>query len=1002
MMKKLKIKGLLIVVLILLSSVMGEVLGQDNAPVLLEVPGQTIGLGGDFESIDLSSYLESGVGSEIDWSYTFLKQEQVDELPTWSVNAASYQYSMNLIVKVSSRNTNAMGDTHILAAFSGQEVRGFTSAILIGETWTYFLTAYSNQESESISFKFYDSEQKLILPVDQQIDFQVNAVLGGALTPLSFQASFVLASISESGLVQLTIPDASLIFTDSISFIVTHKTNSALADTTKTTFSIKDDYSPVLSAIESQEVSFGEEFVSFDLDDHITLEDNDEIAITVSGATELTVGIDAERIVSITKPTSDWSGSETLTFKITDQTENAFFNTKTAVYTVKPEDHAPVLLSIPDQKTGVGRVLNNFDISTYLVEVDGDEIEWSYSFVSAANQGVPSWQVDASSYEFSMNLTTSVNSLGVIANNGTHQLAAYVGDELRGVTSAIEVGTQWVFFLTIYGSQTGEQVILKFYDADHDRVVPIKQTYTFEPNGVLGDPITPPTLDAGQLLLDISTSGLVNIEIVDSMFVGSEQVVFYATDANTTKKLQAKDTVSFTVIDVAFPNLNDIPNQTIEEGQSFAKINLSEYLIDFAAEDVNWSFSGNDELTVEIVNNEATILMPDDDWFGTEEIAFVSGSKSEPDFQDADLVIFQVNNVNDVPTFTSGSKFSTPIGLVFGVELEAADIDSEELTFTFSDLPTWLSFIIEGKKVMLSGTPVIEEAKNHIFDLTISDGTASITESIEVLVAAEILLPVSSQIINEGETFSALDLNDFIFISGDKEVIVEVSGGAELIADLSSDNLLNIAIPNEDWFGSEAFEIVLKDKNTEEVLDSKSLLYQVDNINDAPKFLREVLDNAVNGKLYQVEVEVMDADQDQLTFTIAGAPSWLTLIQGNNAFTLLGTTELRDVPILFTVIADDKTTTTEQSYILITEAILGIESDQEISIYPNPTTDILNLNFGSLKSSHIELFDYMGKKIYTELMESKSTLNLRNFPSGIYYLTYRRGNTTKSIKVIKK
>ncbi len=60
------------------------------------------------------------------------------------------------------------------------------------------------------------------------------------------------------------------------------------------------------------------------------------------------------------------------------------------------------------------------------------------------------------------------------------------------------------------------------------------------------------------------------------------------------------------------PVVTNIPNQTIAEGGTFATINLDNYVsdVDNTDAEMTWTYSGNTQLTVSIVNRVATITTP--------------------------------------------------------------------------------------------------------------------------------------------------------------------------------------------------------------------------------------------------------------------------------------------------------------------------------------------------------------------------------------------------------
>ena len=99
------------------------------------------------------------------------------------------------------------------------------------------------------------------------------------------------------------------------------------------------------------------------------------------------------------------------------------------------------------------------------------------------------------------------------------------------------------------------------------------------------------------------------------------------------------------------PVVSNIPGQTISEGASFTQINLDNYVTDVEDpdEDIDWSYSGNTELLVSIVNRVAAISPPNSNWYGVETITFTAedvGGLTDSD--DATFIVI----ANDAPFFS--------------------------------------------------------------------------------------------------------------------------------------------------------------------------------------------------------------------------------------------------------------------------------------------------------------------------------------------------------------
>ena len=82
-------------------------------------------------------------------------------------------------------------------------------------------------------------------------------------------------------------------------------------------------------------------------------------------------------------------------------------------------------------------------------------------------------------------------------------------------------------------------------------------------------------------------------------------------------------------------------------------------------------------------------------------------------------------------------------------------------------------------------------------------------------------------------------------------------------------------------------------------------------------------------------------------------------------------------------------------------------NDAKITVYPNPSSGNITLNlFSAIKENyHLEIFNAIGKKIYSEQLidfngNLKKEINLSAFGSGLYILNFTNNSKTNSIKVI--
>ena len=87
--------------------------------------------------------------------------------------------------------------------------------------------------------------------------------------------------------------------------------------------------------------------------------------------------------------------------------------------------------------------------------------------------------------------------------------------------------------------------------------------------------------------------------------------------------------------------------------------------------------------------------------------------------------------------------------------------------------------------------------------------------------------------------------------------------------------------------------------------------------------------------------------------------------------------------------------------------VFGIEPvgpDLDISVYPNPTSSVLNIDFGSFdKSAIIHIADMNGKLIQKKTLSSNDILNIDHLASGMYLLDIKneQNQTLKTFKIQK-
>ena len=78
--------------------------------------------------------------------------------------------------------------------------------------------------------------------------------------------------------------------------------------------------------------------------------------------------------------------------------------------------------------------------------------------------------------------------------------------------------------------------------------------------------------------------------------------------------------------------------------------------------------------------------------------------------------------------------------------------------------------------------------------------------------------------------------------------------------------------------------------------------------------------------------------------------------------------------------------------------------EESLTMSPNPTADYIDLilNSNQLEGLSLEVYDILGKKLFTRGLKSRATqIDLRNYRSGIYILSFTKDRFRYSKKLIK-
>jgi hypothetical protein len=102
------------------------------------------------------------------------------QAPNWTLNSNDFEYSMTLVAFLNIEGVNLESTDDTVAAFSNDEVRGVADLVYESQVDRYYayLTIFSNQNNETISFKVYNSSSNQVIDITTTLSFEINGHIG--------------------------------------------------------------------------------------------------------------------------------------------------------------------------------------------------------------------------------------------------------------------------------------------------------------------------------------------------------------------------------------------------------------------------------------------------------------------------------------------------------------------------------------------------------------------------------------------------------------------------------------------------------------------------------------------------------------------------------------------------------------------------------------------------------------------------------------------------------
>ncbi|WP_152604958.1 T9SS type A sorting domain-containing protein [Phaeodactylibacter xiamenensis] len=223
-----------------------------------------------------------------------------------------------------------------------------------------------------------------------------------------------------------------------------------------------------------------------------------------------------------------------------------------------------------------------------------------------ARAQAPQWSApNGSAFSYSANLTAVLELDGQVSLSANDQLAAFVGDEIRGKAMAVDLNGKVLHFMTIFSNvPTGEEIELRAYIAADDEVYTSVSSFVFDQSSVTGSASTPYSVQ-------LSSDGDLLI------------------------------------------SLDSLPTQARLQGLSFFPVPLRDYLNQADTDPVSWSVSNSLYFQHSIAGDTLFLSVADPDWTGTDTLTITATEQTVNAYSASQNLVLTVEPGLNGPAFDS-------------------------------------------------------------------------------------------------------------------------------------------------------------------------------------------------------------------------------------------------------------------------------------------------------------------------------------------------------------
>lgn len=422
------------------------------------------------------------------------------------------------------------------------------------------------------------------------------------------------------------------------------------------------------------------------------------------------------------------------------------------------------------------------------------------------------------------------------------------------------------------------------------------------------------------------------------------------------------------------PVINPITVTPVQEGNSFAPINLNSYVSDDYTSDANitWSLASSPVNLNVIINPDRTLSVSpiSTDWSGTEVVTLRATDKGRyieklKKSSTVDIT-FTIDGMNDPPVILSQTKqFNLQEDQTFQIvmnDLEVEDVDNGPGDLTLNLKP--------GANYTVNGS-TIQPAENHTGDLYVNITVSDLEDESSVFQVQAYFSAINDEPVITGSLPVELGMGENIEITKSLLTIFDPDNDPSDITlyVLGGNNYSVIGstvYPAHGFYGN--LYVNLRVMDLEYLSDIYSMEISVIPSNLPPEFTSIPTDTIAEITWpYNYDAKADDPNDDPVNFIGLTIPAFLTFVESTGV--LIGIPNEQDKGVYQVSLgASDGTDTTLQNFTIYVAEPGAIRDEQlsaRVQLYPNPAQSFIYITYpAELELNEIKLIDLSGRIIY--------------------------------------